>query len=649
MRSAASVCLLSVLAAWPAPAAGPSLLLIGDEPGPWSKILGSVGLTVSQGTHLPPAQLKAQVDGGAIAILEGASSHAEEFGIRVTGRAIPTRNIIDSRYPELSIIWEKTLDIPRFSVPEGSLIFARERWTGAPVLAGVRSGKGAVLWLAARPGPNGYERYPYLLQALSDLGAKPLLRSNRLWAFLDGAYRTRVDLDYFAERWQKAGISALHVAAWHYFEPDAERDRWLRTLIEACHRRAILVYAWLELPHVSERFWEEHPEWREKTALLQDAHLDWRKLMNLNNPDCARAVESGVRRLIGAFDWDGVNLAELYFESLEGAANPSRFTPMNEDIRREYEQLAGVDPLTLFSAPSRAELLAPFLQYRAALARRMQSQWLGVVDSLREAKPHLDLVLTHVDDRFDTRMGELIGADAAGVLPLLDRYDFTFLIEDPATVWHLGPNRYPEIARRYQPLTPRQEKLAIDINIVERYQDVYPTKQQTGVELFQLVHLASAAFPRVALYFENSILKVDQDLLPAAAAGATRLERSASGIVLDSPRGTGVLSATPPRVDGQDWPVWDGAVAWIPAGAHVVEAGAREPSIRIERLNADLQSARLLPAGGVEFSYVSSARALAVLSRVPTRVEIDGEEVEPRWLGDRVLVLPRGQHLVTLR
>ncbi len=73
-----------------------------------------------------------------------------------------------------------------------------------------------------------------------------------------------------------------------------------RQLIEACHREGILVYAWLELPHVSEKFWEEHPEWREKTAVLQDAQLDWRKLMNLTNRDCYRAVSAGVRQLIDA-------------------------------------------------------------------------------------------------------------------------------------------------------------------------------------------------------------------------------------------------------------------------------------------------------------------------------------------------------------
>ena len=63
-------------------------------------------------------------------------------------------------------------------------------------------------------------------------------------------------------------------------------------MIEACHRHAILVYAWLELPHVSEKFWADHPAWREKTALGQDAQLDWRKLMNLENPECHRAVET---------------------------------------------------------------------------------------------------------------------------------------------------------------------------------------------------------------------------------------------------------------------------------------------------------------------------------------------------------------------
>ena len=158
--------------------------------------------------------------------------------------------------------------------------------------------------------------------------------------------------------------------------------------------------------------------------------------------------------------------------------------------------------------------LRQFLDYRADLTRRQQEEWIGQIESIRASKPDLDFVLTHVDDRFDTRMRDLIGADAARLLPMLDHHDFTFLIEDPATIWNLGPQRYPQIAARYQPLTKHTDKLAIDINIVERYQDVYPTKQQTGTELFQLVHLAASAFSQVALYFENSILAPDLPLLP---------------------------------------------------------------------------------------------------------------------------------------
>ncbi|MGH7488479.1 MAG: hypothetical protein ACREMY_23210, partial [bacterium] len=160
-------------------------------------------------------------------------------------------------------------------------------------------------------------------------------------------------------------------------------------MIEACHRHAILVYAWLELPHVSEKFWSDHPEWREKTALQQDAELDWRKLMNLTNRDAFHAVSAGVQSLIGRFDWDGVNLAELYFESLEGYANPARFTPMNADVRRGFEEKNGFDPLELFNAAAPHSYtkdpagLKAFLDYRADLARRQQADWIDVVEASR--------------------------------------------------------------------------------------------------------------------------------------------------------------------------------------------------------------------------------------------------------------------------
>jgi len=655
---------LSSLAAPPLTAPPLTFSVVGGDSGGWPQILSSLAfqpqagagqpgiLVLRQGAKGQAAEYLAQADAGAFLILEGPSELAESLGFHAGAARVHVQSVEDLRRPELRIVWEDALDLPLFEVPAAARVFTRERWQKAPLVAGMRRGSGAILWVAAPPGAHGYERLPYLPQALRDLGLEPPAESRRLWAFFDSSYRSRADAEYLARRWRKSGIAALQVAAWHYFEPDPQRDEYLNGLIRACHRNAILVYAWLELPHVSEKFWKDHPEWREKTAVLQDAELDWRKLMNLANRDCFHAAARGVHDLIGRFDWDGVNLAELYFESLEGAGNPSRFTPMNDDVRREFGALKGFDPLDLFApgkTPDAARLRA-FLDYRTAAAEWLEGEWIKEMDAIRIEKPDLDLVLTHVDDRFDTGMRDAIGADAARVLPLLDQRDFTFAIEDPATVWNLGPQRYPEIARRYAALTKRTDKLAVDINVVERYQDVYPTKQQTGTELFELVASASRAFPRVMLYFESSILPPDLPLLAAATASA-RLERAGLGLSVESGQGVGVVWKGPARVDGRLWPASDGDVVWLPAGRHAIEPARTAPPARILDFNGDLKNASA-SQHGLEFEYWTLSRAVVTLDRKPLRQRIDGAP-EPLGFANAasapfVVMLPRGQHLVEL-
>jgi hypothetical protein len=656
-----------------------SYSVLGDSAGSWPAILSSIGLlngpvgdaavvVAPQETNASASAWAARVEQGTILVVEGESPLAAAFGFHARSKPhVTVRSVEDLRAPTLRIIWEKPLTLPVFDMPPEAKIFARERWERAPLMAGFRRGAGAVLWIAAGPGeppgephpePNperGYERFPYIMQALADLGLETPFRSNRLWAFFDSSYRSRVDPDYFAARWRASGISALHVAVWHYWERDPQADGYLRQLIDACHAHAIAVYAWLELPHVSEKFWADHPEWREKTALLQDAQLDWRKLMNLSNRAAFAEVSKGARDLIARFDWDGVNLAELYFESLEGFGNPARLTPMNDDIRTEFRREAGFDPVELFD-PKKTRYwskntagLTLFINFRAELVRRQQIEWIGELEAMRKSKPHLDLALTHVDDRFDTSMREKIGADVSRVLPLLAQHDLTFLIEDPATIWNLGPQRYPQIAARYQALTPSRDKLAVDINIVERYQDVYPTKQQTGTELFQLVHLASAAFERVALYSENSIANPDLALLASAASTVDRAEQAGGKLVIESRRGVAVKWTGPATVDGRLWPVVNGSngsAILLPRGMHAIELAAKAPTLRLIDFNGELQSASALE-DGIEFAYRSSSRAMAQLERAPQKVEIDGVEAHPQMAGT-VLLLPRGQHLVTI-
>jgi hypothetical protein len=639
-------------------AAVPSFNVIGAEQQPWSKIFDSLGIGQSDRATIIVAGSGAPADVARFAedhflIIEGDCAVARQLGIAPKTETVPVRRVVDTHAPQLEIIWAETVSVPEFTLPADFQIVASEYWKHAPLVAGKKTARGGMLWLATDPGKEGTERYPYLLQSLADLGFSPAVRTNALWAFFDSAYRSRADVEYLARRWRSAGISALHVAAWHNVEPDAQRDEYLKNLIAACHRNAILVYAWLELPHVSEEFWAKHPQWREKTAVGQDAQLDWRKLMNLQNADCKQAVAREIRQLLKRFDWDGVNMAELYFESLEGAANPARFTPMNDDIRREFqEQGGGFDPKLLFdsSSPHSAQQnpagLRRFLDFRARLASRMQSDWLEVVDQVRPEKPWLDVVLTHIDDRLDPGMRDALGADTSRSLPFLQAHHATVLVEDPAPLWNLGAARYAKLSQKWAELPLDRSRVAVDINVVERYQDVYPTKKQTGTELFQLVHEAARSFSRVALYFENSLERQDLNLLPVAGANAIVKEDAADEVTIESPRASRVLWRGAAEVDGKPWPFHDRASLLIPAGRHTVAAGIVEPPVMISDFNGELKTV-VSERDTIDFSYRNATRAIVILGSPAASIEVDGVA----YSGDptnKVIMLPAGEHVVTV-
>jgi hypothetical protein len=272
----------------------------------------------------------------------------------------------------------------------------------------------------------------------------------------------------------------------------------------------------------------------------------------------------------------------------------------------------------------------------------MQQEWLAEMEKARGTHPDLDIVLTHVDDRLDKGMTDAIGADSARAFSLLKDHSFTFLVEDPATLWNLGPQRYAEIARQY----PASQKLAIDINVVDRYQDVYPTKQQTGMELFELVHLAAESFPRVALYFENSILVPDLPLLSAASAVVTKFERRGGQLAVDSPRGFATDWEGPAMVDDVPWAAVDGRQIILPAGKHTVRVGPAATSNRLTAFNGELVSATG-SGKDISIAYSSSGRALATLDCEAANVLLEGKPSLVRQIG-RTVILPSGDRRVSI-
>jgi hypothetical protein len=197
-------------------------------------------------------------------------------------------------------------------------------------------------------------------------------------------------------------------------------------------------------------------------------------------------------------------------------------------------------------------------------------------------------------------------------------------------------------------LKPAARDIGIDINVVERYQDVYPTKKQTGIELLELVHQAATSFSRVALYFENSLEKQDLELLPAAATPARVLKSSIDEMEIDGPGASRILWQGPAELDGKPWPVRNASFVLAPRGRHRLGVGTTAPAIELADFNGTIQSV-VSGADRVELAYAQRNRAIAILATAVSKIEVDGAPypVPDALQAGASILLPGGQHIVT--
>lgn len=597
------------------------------------------------------------VEAGTTLITEEITPLSRALGFRA-GQVSIVRKAEELAYPDVAISWPRPTRVIAPILPEGALLLNRDTHGGNALAALASYGQGKCLFLAAPLDPEygeGYKRFPYLLQELARAGVAFPFRSERLAALFDYGYRVEADLSSLAYSWRSAGITSLHVGAWDFFDLNSDKREYLHKLIEECHKNGILVYAWLEWPHVSQSFWKRHPQWREKTATGRDAAVDWRLLMNLEDPDCFKAVTEGLQNLLLKFDWDGADIAELYFESPSGPAAPEDFTPLNKQVRRDFQNRYGMDPVQFFNKDSayywerNPTAWAKFVDYRVDLERDLSQRVLEFLSSLRRAaKPSLALILLYVDNIYDPEMRQGVGADLKAMLPLLDKYDFTLVMEDPWTVWHLGPRRYAELARSYAKLTQKTDRLGIDINIVDRAQEVFPTQKQTGSEFLQLFHYAGKHFPTVMVYSEESMYPQDLQLVSHALASGASAEISKQGFRVHSDRPIIFLMKTNGMVlvDGSPWPCVAADGVLLPKGAHEVAIGIGSGSDkpRLIRLNGALLNARYIGEQGIDFSYDSNARAIALFDRPIRSLQIDDGNHHPGSSGPDWALLPAGAH-----
>ena len=486
------------------------------------------------------------VENGGNVIVDGRNRVSDAFGFSPRDSGFNTSRMLDAYFPEDTLRLSAAETAMRFTASDDDEVLCRDALSNEPVVVGRTFGMGKVIYFGLLFDPlstGGYSRFPFLMQYVwKVLHLRPILKRDALEMYFDPGFRQRDDPDSLVQRWERYGIKIIHAAGWH------QHPTWsynYTRLIEACHARGMLVYAWLEPPHVSEKFWQQYPQWREVNYLGERIPPQWRYLEALTDSACLEKVKNEYAGFLNAYDWDGVNLAELCFESDRGHRNPRLYTPMHPSARKEFNAKYGFDPASLFDAGSplfwkqNHKALNRFERYRAQTVARLHEEFLRMIDSVRAGKSRFDVVVTAFDDLGSPELRSYFGSDVRTLLKLQKQYTFTLQIEDPQSRWSGDPRRYERIGRRYKALVPKNRTVMLDLNILEfRGPDrpnPFPTRIQTGTECYQMVSTAAASADRFTIYSESTLRADDLPLLPFAASAPATVHRVRNGWRVASP------------------------------------------------------------------------------------------------------------------
>ncbi len=615
--------------------------------------------------------IKSFVAGGGNLITDFRNDLASAMGVQFHESTVLVERVRDRLFPEELLRWRSGEVMNRFETQDSDEVLALDDVTETPVVIGRHYGQGRFILFGTRFDPastGGFSRFPYLANYVEEFfGLTPLLRREQLEMYFDPGFRRTVSIEQLVTRWAAYGIRIIHVGGWHEY-PKYTYD--YARLIRLAHANGILVNAWLEPPQVSQKFWQDHPEWREKNFRGEDVRPSWRYPVALTDAACLSAALDFYRRLLASYDWDGVNIGELYFEAGRGMREPQLMTPMHPSARAEFRRQAGFDPLELFEPESPRfwrrdpAALAAFNRYRVARLVQLHEAMLELADSFASAKPGFQVAVTVLDSLSAPELKTNLGVDAPRIAALGARHRFELQVEDPQSMWSEDPRRYQAIAARYATLV-NPESLALDLNILsfrdESVVTPFPTRIQTGTESAWLVHSAALGASRAAIYSESSINQQDLAFLPSAYAARTRVERIRDGWAVHTPTPIVLQLAT----DVQEVLLEGQRVRTIGRGRFLLPIGSyevRQQQPRLQALQPEAPESSLLSITGdlqfersaqrsVEFGYRSSNRCIVTLARQPFALFIDGRETPFEALhgdGRDALILPPGEHSVLL-
>src|SRR5206468_75965 len=116
-----------------------------------------------------------------------------------------------------------------------------------------------------------------------------------------------------------------------------------------------------------------------------------------------------------------------------------------------------------------------FEDYRVESLVYFHNEFLRMFDEVKSTKPHLDVIVTAMDNIGNPELRTNYGVDISRIQNLSHQYAFTLQVEDPQSEWSKDPERYLQLAARYQLLTKNNLATMLDLNILQFRPENTPT------------------------------------------------------------------------------------------------------------------------------------------------------------------------------
>jgi uncharacterized protein YdaL len=628
-----------------------------------------------------PKILRFVKNGGSL-ITDRKNKLIEKLGVKFFSNSeMKLHQIRDKYFPQELITWKYIQLANKFEYDENDEILCEDASTALPVAIGRPYGKGKFIYFntAFDPfTPLGYSNYPFALDYIKRyFQLNPVVKRENLEFYFEPSLRKNISVETLVKLWVKQGIRIIHIDGWLIYK---KYTYDYKRLIKLAHANGILVYAWIEPPYISEKFWQDHPEWREKNYKNEDINSDpdpsknasWRYPVALTDPNCMKTVLAFYDKFLKDYDWDGVNIAELSFESgAEGFKQPKFFAPMHPTARAEFKKEYGYDMKQVFDSTSvyywktNADAKEDVVDYRIDKITEFHDKFLKQITDFAKTKSGFGVIVTFYDTYFSPELKEHTGVSSDKIIELQKKYGCMLQPEDPQNKWSTDPTRYEELGKYYAKKMSNPSKLLLDLNILAfRKRDEvtpFPTLLQTGIESYHLINSASKGAPRFTIYSEGSCNAQDLSLFSYSSSGQVKYQYTENGYKVSSPYSfTMQLPADISiiRIDDQSVVGYRDNSFIIPAGEHTISIHTSDiPGFSSVEIQPQLLSftGNLLEIKygmrQVNFVYDCSERALVSLNRKPTDIKVDGKDFPFEALRGNdcfCVFLPVGKHLVAI-